>query len=100
MVGIGHGSPKIPQSTMRQAVCSKLHATGSRDQATVPFHEKKAQSTWWQCAAMAMVSGGLLPCQENNKYNQPGHHDPHASSCKKEQSTSNSSSSSGVPRKI
>jgi len=49
----------------------------------VPFHEKKAQSTWWQHAAMAMVSGGLLPCQENNKYNQPGNHNLHVSWCKK-----------------
>jgi len=40
-------------------------------QIIVPFHAKKAQLIQWQCAAMAMVlSGGLLPCQENNPNNQ------------------------------
>ncbi len=32
-----------------------------------------------------LASGGLLPCQENNKYNQPGNHNLHASRCKKNQ---------------
>jgi len=70
-----------------EAVCSKFHATGSKRNwamVAVAFHEiKTAQSTWLQCAAMAMVvMACCLTTKTTNTINWPPQ--PTASGCKKD----------------